>query len=377
MTDPSPASEPLRTPTAGRTFPCSQCGASLTFAPGVGRLTCATCGTVNDLPAVSDDERAAAFEELDYREALRRQEGNEPAIEQQVVSCPQCGAQTVFDPHVVASHCAFCAAPMVSVTAHASRRIRPRGLVPFALEPKAAQERFRRWIEGRWFAPNALKHTVTSADGVRGVYVPCWTFDAETESDYTGQRGINRTVTVMQRNAEGREVPVTRIVTDWYPTAGRVRVDFDDETVLASHSVPKHLEGVLSGWDIGRLVPPSEAYLAGFTVEAYQVGLEPAFAEAQQRFASAIDGAVRRDIGGDQQRVTGVRTRYGRVSFKHVLMPVWIASYRFEGKVYAVVVNGQTGVVQGDRPWSAWKIAAAVVAAAAIGLVLWWLTQGR
>lgn len=377
MTDPSPASEPLRTPTAGRTFPCSQCGASLTFAPGVGRLTCATCGTVNDLPAVSDDERAAAFEELDYREALRRQEGNEPAIEQQVVSCPQCGAQTLFDPHVVASHCAFCAAPMVSVTAHASRRIRPRGLVPFALEPKAAQERFRRWIEGRWFAPNALKHTVTSADGVRGVYVPCWTFDAETESDYTGQRGINRTVTVMQRNAEGREVPVTRIVTDWYPTAGRVRVDFDDETVLASHSVPKHLEGVLSGWDIGRLVPPSEAYLAGFTVEAYQVGLEPAFAEAQQRFASAIDGAVRRDIGGDQQRVTGVRTRYGRVSFKHVLMPVWIASYRFEGKVYAVVVNGQTGVVQGDRPWSAWKIAAAVVAAAAIGLVLWWLTQGR
>jgi hypothetical protein len=213
------------------------------------------------------------------------------------------------------------------------------------------------------------------SDGVRGVYVPCWTFDAETESDYTGQRGINRTVTVMQRNAEGREVPVTRIVTDWYFASGRVRVDFDDETVLASHSVPTHLEDVLTGWDIARLVPPSDAYLAGFTVEAYQVALEPSFAEAQQRFARVIDSAVRRDIGGDQQRVSSVNTHYGRVTFKHVLMPVWIASYRFGGKSFAVVVNGQTGVVKGDRPWSAWKITGAVLAVAILAAIVWAVTQ--
>jgi hypothetical protein len=377
MTDPVRPPDASAQPVAARTFPCTQFGASLAFAPGVGRLTCSTCGTVNDLPAVSAAEVAAAFEELDYRAALQQQAGNEGAIEQQIVTCPQCGAQTVFDPHVVASHCAFCAAPLVSVTAQASRRIRPRGLVPFVLEPKAAQERFRRWIEGRWFAPNALKHTVKTADGVRGVYVPCWTFDAETESDYTGQRGINRTVTTMVRNAQGQMVAVTRVVTDWYFASGRVRVDFDDETVLASHSVPKHLEDVLTGWDITRLVPPSDAYLAGFTVEAYQVGLEPAFAEAQQRFAAAIDSAVRRDIGGHQQRVTSVSTHYGRVSFKHVLMPVWIASYRFGGKVYAVVVNGQTGAVHGDRPWSAWKIAGAVLAAAVVATIAFALMQGR
>jgi ribosomal protein S27AE len=376
MTDPAPFDAPLPRPVAGRAFPCGNCGASLSFAPDTGRLSCATCGTVNDLPDVSDAERASAFEERDYREALRAQVGNEPSIEQQIVSCPQCGAQTVFDPHVVASHCAFCAGPMVSVTAHTERRLQPQGLVPFVLEPAAAQARFRRWIEGRWFAPNALRRTVQGADGVRGVYVPCWTFDAETETDYVGQRGVNRTVTVMRRDAEGRTVPVTRIVTDWFPAAGRVRVAFDDAMILASHSVPKHLEDVLTGWDIGRLVPPSEAYLAGFTVEAYQVGLEPAFGEAQQRFASAIDQAVRRDIGGHQQRVARVHTRYGRVTFKHVLMPVWIASYRFGGRVFAVVVNGQTGVVQGDRPWSAWKIAGAVLGSALAAALLWGLTQG-
>ncbi len=357
-------------PTAGRAFPCTNCGASLQFAPGVGRLSCATCGTVNDLPVLDDASLATAHEELDFREALARQAGQEPAITQQIVDCPQCGAQTVFDQHVVASHCAFCASPMVSVQAHAERQIKPRGVVPFTLEPTKAQDLFRSWIAGRWFAPNALKQTVKQAQGVRGVYVPCWTFDAETTSDYTGQRGINRTVTTMRRNAEGRMVPVTHIETDWYHASGRVFVQFDDELVLASHSIPKHLANVLEGWDTSRLVPASDDYVAGFTVEAYQVGLEDAFTEAKERFARAIDGAVRSDIGGHQQRVHSVSTRYGAIHFKHLLLPVWIASYKFREKSFRVVVNGQTGRVQGDRPWSAWKIAGAVLVAIGLAVIV-------
>ena len=277
----------------------------------MGRLACSTCGTVNAPPAVSDDALAAAHEELDYREALRREAGREPAITQQVVDCPQCGAQTVFDPNVVASHCAFCASPMVSVRAHAERQIRPRGVVPFTLEPPQAQALFRRWIEGRWFAPNALKATVRAASGVRGVYVPCWTFDAETVSDYTGQRGINRVVVETRRNAQGQLEQVRRIVTDWYHASGRVAVAFDDELVLASHSIPDHLAGVLEGWDTSKLMPVADDYLAGFTVEAYQVPLEDGFTARRERFAVAIRSAVQRDIGGDEQRVHHVKTHYG------------------------------------------------------------------
>ncbi len=362
-------------PTAGRGFPCSSCGAPLQFAPGVGRLSCPTCATVNELPAVDDTAIATAHEELDYREALAQQAGSEAAITQQMVECPQCGAQTVFDPHVVASQCAFCASPMVSVHAHAERQIKPRGVVPFALEPKAAQELFRGWIGKRWFAPNALKHRVKSAQGVRGVYVPCWTFDAETTSDYTGQRGINRTVTEMRRTSDGRTVPVTRIETDWYYASGRVFVTFDDELVLASHSIPTHLADVLEGWDTSKLVPASDDYVAGFTVEAYQIGLEDAFSTARERFTRAIQGAVRSDIGGHQQRIHNVSTNYGAIHFKHLLLPVWIASYKFKETSYRVVVNGQTGKVHGDRPWSAWKIAGAVAVAVVVALIVAALSQ--
>jgi hypothetical protein len=61
------------------------------------------------------------------------------------------------------------------------------------------------------------------------------------------------------------------------------------------------------------------------------------------------------------------------VTFKHVLLPVWLAAYKYRGKSYRFVVNGRTGAVQGERPWSAWKIAFAVIlgliVAAAFGYV--------
>ncbi len=357
------------TPTApeeGRVFPCQQCGASLRFAPTVGRLACPNCGTVNDLPTVHPAARASAFEELDYEAHLRRQAGNEPVISRQLVECPQCGAQTQFDDHVVASVCAFCATPLVAASAQATRQIQPRGVVPFALEPKGAQQLFRQWIQGRWFAPNALKALVQSAQGVRGVYLPCWTFDAQTHSSYSGMRGVDRTVQETRRDNEGREVTVSRTITDWYPASGHVSLAFDDTLVSASRSIPEHLAKVLHGWKIDGMHPYSDDFIAGFTVEAYQLGLEPAFGEARTIFANAIESAVRADIGGNHQRVDAVSTSYEAVTFKHILLPTWIASYNYGGKVFRVVVNGQTGEVVGDRPWSPWKIGFAVLAAVVV-----------
>ena len=54
------------------------------------------------------------------------------------------------------------------------------------------------------------------------------------------------------------------------------------------------------------------------------------------------------------------------MTFKHILLPVWLAAYKYQGKTYRFVVNGRTGRVQGERPWSAIKIAVAVVIAALV-----------
>jgi hypothetical protein len=198
-----------------------------------------------------------------------------------------------------------------------------------------------------------------------GIYVPYWTYDAQTRSQYTGQRGteytVNRTVMV-----DGKPQVRTEIRVRWSNVRGRVQRFFDDVLVLASKSLPRKYTEGLEPWDLSQLAPYQPKYLAGFRAEAYTVDLETGFADARQKMDRVIERDIKFDIGGDRQRISSVDTDVSAVTFKHVLLPVWMAAYKYRGQSYRFVVNGQSGRVQGERPYSAWKIAGAVV----LGLIV-------
>ena len=75
-----------------------------------------------------------------------------------------------------------------------------------------------------------------------------------------------------------------------------------------------------------------------------------------------IKNDVRHAIGGDKQRITSLRTQHSDTTFKHVLLPLWTAGFQFRDKTYRFVVNGRTGKVRGERPYSIVKIGLAAVA---------------
>ncbi len=251
--------------------------------------------------------------------------------------------------------------------------LKPRSLLPFKVEEQRAQEHFQAWIKGRWFAPSALKRRALNPRGLKGIYVPYWTFDSNTTSFFSGERGIDHQVRETYTEREGEEtLEKTRTVTKtrWEPAGGVVWKSFDDVLVLASTSLPKRYTDALEPWDLENLIPYDASFLSGFITERYQVSLEEGFEQAKDAMGRRIDEAARHDIGGDHQRVRHVRTRHSNVTFKHVLLPIWGNAYRHGGKTYLFVINGRTGEVQGERPYSMAKIAMTVAAVAAT-VLLW------
>jgi hypothetical protein len=154
--------------------------------------------------------------------------------------------------------------------------------------------------------------------------------------------------------------------TRWSWVSGIVENAFDDVLVAASTSLPSdQLAGVgadRESWDLHELVPYSDQYLAGFTAESYTVDLATGFTTARGIMESEIRETVRRDIGGDHQRISEMRPAYRAITFKHILLPVWVAAYRYNNKVFRFLINGRTGRISGERPYSGWKIAIAVAA---------------
>ncbi|WP_128514254.1 TFIIB-type zinc finger domain-containing protein [Tabrizicola thermarum] len=351
-------------------WPCEQCGAQLRYAPGQTRLTCDHCGHVQDIAPQAPSQRARALQELDLAQGLRDDLSGSDMVEVRTTSCPNCGAKVEVTGATHATQCPFCATPMVLDTG-TERHIKPQALVPFVLTESEARAAMIRWMGNLWFAPGTLLEYARKGRALTGIYVPFWTFDADTASRYTGERGEyyyeTRTVNVrVNGRTEQRQESVRR--TRWYPASGRVRRDFDDVLVMASRSLPPRLGNELTPWDLGALTAYSPEFLAGFQAEGYTVPLSDGWREAQERMSQIIREDVRRDIGGDEQRIHDVATSWSGETFKHILLPVWTAAYRYNGKSYRFLVNGQTGEVQGERPWSVWKIALAVIVVAFLAL---------
>tara|TARA_R110002051_G_scaffold74641_2_gene135947 strand:+ start:7694 stop:8707 length:1014 start_codon:yes stop_codon:yes gene_type:complete len=328
-------------------------------------MVCDYCGNVQ--PIEGTRTVVGGIKELDFSTAVSDRLSEEEIEETRLVTCPNCGARFEFDANIHATECPFCATPVVIDTG-LSRQIKPRGLLPFALDEAASRDALTGWLGSLWFAPNGLMDYVRKGRKMNGIYVPYWTFDAETKSQYQGERGTHyyETRTVM-RNGKRQQVRVRK--TRWRSTSGRVARFFDDVLVLASKSLPKIYTDGLEPWDLSALEPYQPEYLAGFRAEGYQVELADGFTEARAFMDRMIVRDAKYDIGGDAQRVSDVQTQMSDVTFKHVLLPIWVAAYKYRGRSFRFVVNGRTGRVQGERPYSVWKITFAVILGLIVALI--------
>lgn len=357
-----------------REFPCRSCGAALKFAPGQQALKCPYCGHAEEIP-----QTAQAIREFDLNDALLNHTGPTgwDALLREI-HCDQCGAITVFSPDQTAGVCAFCGSARVVVADADERLIRPESLIPFQINRKNASSLFRGWLRRLWFRPNALKQAGDSAR-LTGVYLPFWTFDSATSSWWTADAGYYYyvTETYTQRDANGNMVVKTRQVrrTRWEPAAGFHPDFFDDILIGASRGLGvKLLSGILP-FGLDALHRYDAGYLAGFVAERYQVDLPDSWRQAQDLMHQELYGRCAHEVPGDTHRNLNVNTAFNQSTFKHLLLPVWVSAYQYGGKVYRFLVNGQTGRVSGEAPWSWWKIIGFILMLAAIGGLIYLIAR--
>jgi DNA-directed RNA polymerase subunit RPC12/RpoP len=351
-------------------YPCAACGARLQFAAGTTALQCPYCGHQQQV-VVDVDQLVREHSFTDWLASPDKPTGQVGAY---VVQCSGCGARTETDK--LSDACQFCGAAIV-VDPQPEAMITPEAVLPFGISQDKALDSFREWIGSRWFAPNALK-SLAAHESIQGTYLPYWTFDSETTTMYHGQRGdyyyTEESYTDSDGNRQTREVRNIR----WYPAYGTVQRAFDDILVPAVNSLPADKLNDLEPWDMPEVTRYRAEYLAGFQTLRYEVEPPEGFERFKRSVHPTIERDCRDDIGGDEQRVSSTETDWNALTFKLLLLPAWLAAYRYQEKAWRVMINARTGEVIGERPYSKWKIAGAVIAALivlAIALAIYSFTR--
>ncbi len=345
-----------------KTFPCKSCGASLLFSADDVALRCEYCGSVNYLyppkvPIVEHDLDRA----IEKIERLPRYDLKAP----HEIKCPVCAATFSIEPNIRSMRCPYCDAPIVT-NLDIFMPLAPEALLPFKINRKEAKEIFRKWVGSLWFAPSGLRKYTRADTDFSGIYLPYWTYDADTLTHFRGYRGDTYYVRVQRRVfIDGRERIVEEMEPriEWTPVSGEVENRFDDILIGATKTLPRRLADSLQPWDLENLVPYDDRYLSGFESETYSVALDEGFARAKEIMSYEIRQSVRRRIGGDHQKISYMQIYHRDKTFKYILLPVWTAHYEHGGKTYRFAINARTGVIRGERPYSVVKIVFAVLAA--------------
>jgi DNA-directed RNA polymerase subunit RPC12/RpoP len=340
-------------------FACKECGFELDYGIGKNSLVCQSCGQVEAIEV----QEFNIFHAHPYDTTAMQLVNDEPSEVHHHVRCNACGAGFDLAKDTHADECPFCSSNVV-VPVDIQRQLRPDAVLPFLIDDKVANEAFKKWLKSLWFAPNSLKRLAMKKHPIQGTYIPYWAFDADTFTRYTGQRGDNYTTTVsMPTVVNGRTVMKQQTVVKirWRSVSGSVSHEFDNVLITGSELLPQNLTSTMKQWRLDYAKVYNPKYLSGFKSELYQVGLPRGLRLAKHEMTAFITRLVRMDIGGDHQRISSQNTQYDRVGFKLMLMPLWVSAFLYNRKTYRFIVNGQTGMVKGDRPYSVIKIVSFIV----------------
>ncbi|NAS12501.1 DNA helicase PriA [Poritiphilus flavus] len=329
---------------------CANCGAELKYKPGSHQIKCEYCGYEEFIePAKS------SFEELELQHYLKAVGDNAYTETIDILHCKNCGANQHVEENFKSLHCVYCGEPLIREDVEKEGWIVPGALIPFQLDFKKARGIFKKWVNRLWFAPNKLKRAALDPEALHGLYVPHWTFDADLHATYQGQRGDYYYETQRYRTKNGMQTRQVR-KTRWRPASGAVNGFVDDILINASEKREREIPNAVSAWNVKELVPFNSKYLSGFVTEKYTIPLKEGHHRSFQKAKSIAYTWIRRDIGGDTQRIHHADIKLSEETFKHVLLPVYISSYTYNRKKYHFYINGQTGVIYGTRPYSFWKI---------------------
>ena len=348
------------------TYRCNACGGNMAWNIQKQTYECSSCRTPGDLGL-----EGKTIVQHPIGEYHTHNQGQLLEEGETVVVCSNCGSEVTFTESTTATTCPMCSSPQVDVQKQLLG-VPPDGIIPFKLDKANAQEQFKKWVKSRWFAPNSLKKSYQQGK-LDGIYVPFWTYDTDSSAYYTGQGGTQYTEEV--EDDEGNTTYETR--TDWEFTSGYVYDSFDDIAVSdGSDRINEVIKGILPYSTEGGAYPYTPAFISGMGAEHYSKGAPTCFEEAEKIIKDKMHSLAYNDIltRYDSAQVSSVDVSHQRVEYKNMLLPTWISSFAHGGKEYTYMINGETGKVNGKRPYSIPKIVSAVLVGLLIlgGIFFWY-----
>lgn len=342
---PAPPHEEASQPVKTHRFVCQQCGGKMAFRPDGSSLQCEYCSYEETPFAVMS--AGTMLQEQDFTVAMATAKGHARPVGAQPFTCQGCGASFLLAPSVLSLTCPYCGSAHVAELSDTRQIIPPEGLISFGVSRQEARHTFHKWCDAEGLRGKA------KVTPVRGLYVPAWTFDLSGEIRWQcyvyGDGGAGVDLGGIQVSISGSNRS-RRLVRE----EGSHLVYEDDILVPASHRLPADLLlQEAERFSLSDVVAYDQAFLADWPAEVYDVSVSDASLVARRVTLEKARSSLKMRVNATLGNVKDLQLNTSGVvveSFKLILLPLWVARYRYKDEIFHVLINGQTGEIRAQRP---------------------------
>ena len=272
-------------------------------------------------------------------------------ISLQPARCPSCNVAHLIPADRQKALCPACYATHLETQPTVLRPEPPELLLNYKISPAQVRQRFQDWLKGMWLRAPELEAGVL-ASRLTKTFIPMWLVDGTVTGNWKAQMGYDYQVASSQEVYRGgswttHKQTETRI--RWEPRAGSLERTYQTLSVPALDEHTTMMRGI---GEYRRESAP--AYDAG-ALEKASVRVPSLLPEEAWPLAkSGLDRLAADDCqtAADAQHVDeySIEADYQNLNWTQLLLPVYTTAYRDEeGKIYPVLVNGQTGKISGIR----------------------------
>ena len=293
-------------------------------------------------------------------------------VELTAVHCARCGEAHLVPEEAVPSRCPFCFQGPVAPQPAYLREEPPEQVLPYSVSKRKLVQILERWTQGVRFRPDEFKAEAL-ARRARRYFVPLWLVDGRVEGAWRADVGFDyQAVSYQDRYSDGRgwssqEVREGRV--RWEPRVGRISRTYEN---LAAPALDDHraLMNRLGSFDLSQRADYSPEAVADGAVRIPTLEPEAAWPGAEAAFVRAAGEECRQAASADHIRDFRPEVEYRDLNWTQLLLPAYVTWYREGERIWPVLVNGQSGQVNGVRRASSRKANVTSLALGGVALLL-------
>ncbi len=327
---------------------CPSCNASIKYNPKDKNWVCEYCGSKFTLDELKENEKNFEQTSISESKELKEKEENKDASEMDQYHCEDCGAEIIADKNTAATFCVYCKNTAI-LKSRLTDKFSPSKIIPFNKTKEDAIEAFKKVGKGRFLMPKEFSDPKNIQE-LTGVYIPFWLYSCKMKGFVSGK---------------GTKVMTWSTYDYYYTKTDTYKVErggvysFENIPVDGSERFNNAVMNSIEPFNYEELEDFNYSYLSGFLAEKYDVEKNEAkkitIDRAKTSTLNDLESKAR--TGGYASFVPSQKeTDVQEEKIDYVLLPVWMVNIKYNDKMYTFAMNGQTGKMIGDIPYSKWKL---------------------